>query len=257
MIDIRYYLTQNTIDGHRHLFDKDGCVPFDNSTKIVGFCDIEPKYIDSYKSTIKYYEDFIKNHYNENITLLATSLDEEEMIEMHKKWPDIIKGFGEVKCYKEWKGVELKLDRLSKYWKMFKYAGENNLPVYIHYSLNTEKEVKKFENILKRFPNTIFVLCHCGMDEWTNNDFCHHTLTNLLYKYKNLIIDISFKAMDYYSDNPLKITQLSLDRVFIGTDENRISLERKGFKRTENDIKKWHIFDGFIKSDKNLNKLFK
>lgn len=67
MISLGAYCQQNTIDGHIHLFDKDGCIPFSKNTIQVTFCDIEPKYIKSYDSTMKYYDDFIMNHYNDNI----------------------------------------------------------------------------------------------------------------------------------------------------------------------------------------------
>ena len=113
MISLSAYCSQNTIDGHIHLFDKDGCIVVPDMN-CVGFCDIEPKYIDQYQNTIPYYDSFIKNNYKDSIILLATSVDPSNMIEIHKKWPDIIKGFGEVKCYKEWKGVKLNLDILGQ-----------------------------------------------------------------------------------------------------------------------------------------------
>ena len=111
MIDLRSYIKGNDIDGHTHLFDKDGCIfrpSPDSIKKYVGFIDIEPKYISQYQSCMNYYEDYIENHLNDNIILVASSVTPQEMIDMHKKWGNWIKGFGEIKCYNEWKGEELK-----------------------------------------------------------------------------------------------------------------------------------------------------
>ena len=254
MIDLGKYISQNTIDGHIHLFNKDGCIPFPNHI-CVGFCDIEPKYIDSYKSTMNYYSDFIKNYYNENnMILLATSTDEYEMIEIHKKWPNIIKGFGEIKCYDTWKGEELKLNRLSKYWKLFKYAGENNLPIYIHFSLSSQEAVNKFTSILKRFPKTKFVLCHCGMDKSTDNDFCYYSVMKLMNDYKNLWVECSWIALRYFNDNPLKLINMNRDRIILGSDMNHLTMSDENYKNEWDMI---HNLDSMIKSDKNIRNLFK
>ena len=151
MISLGAYCQQNTIDGHIHLFDKDGCIVVPNM-KCIGFCDIEPKYLSQYQNTIPYYEDFISKKYD-NVYLLATSADPQNMIDIHKKWPDTIRGFGELKCYKEWKGEKLNLDKLSKYWSLCKYAAEYNLPIFIHFSLYDDYTVKKFSNLLNKFPS--------------------------------------------------------------------------------------------------------
>lgn len=253
MIDIRYYLSQNTVDGHIHLFDKDGCILYSKDSKYVTFCDIEPKYIDDYKSTMKYYEKFIDNDHNENMILLATSPSEDEMIALHKKWPNIIKGFGEVKCYKEWKGEVLNLDKLGKYYKLFKYAGENNLPIYIHFSLYDDACVTRFESVLKKFPSTKIVLCHCGMDIGTDNDFCYHSVSALMKTYHNLWCDISWKATDYFIKNPLRILNLNTSHLIIGSDINKFNCSEDSVRHIWN---KLHKFDGFIKSDRNIKKLF-
>ena len=252
MIDLRSYIKGNDIDGHTHLFDKDGCIfrpSPDSIKKYVGFIDIEPKYISQYQSCMNYYKDYIENHLNDNIILLASSVTPQEMIDMHKKWGNWIKGFGEIKCYNEWKGEELKLDRLSEYWNVCKYAGENNLPVYIHFSLYDIRTRKRFENLLKRFPQTTFVLCHCGMDEKTDNDFCYHSVCKLMKEFDNLWVDITWKSFDYFRSNPLKINQLDLSRVILGSDQNRLS-------KKENINSKFDEGFCYINSDRNIKRLF-
>jgi predicted TIM-barrel fold metal-dependent hydrolase len=171
------------------------------------------------------------------------------MIDMHKKWGNWIKGFGEIKCYNEWEGEELKLDRLSEYWDVCKYAGEHNLPIYIHFSLYDLATEKRFINLLKRFPQTTFVLCHCGMDEKTDNDFCYQRVCKLMKEFGNLWTDVTWKAFDYYSGNPLKLNQLDLSRVILGSDQNKKSKEM-------GKIIKFNDLSCYINSDRNIKRLF-
>ena len=251
MISLWAYCQQNTIDGHIHLFDKDGCIVVPNM-KCIGFCDIEPKYLSQYQNTIPYYEDFISKKYD-NVYLLATSADPQNMIDIHKKWPDTIKGFGELKCYKEWKGEKLNLDKLSKYWSLCKYAAEYNLPIFIHFSLYDDYTVGRFSKLLNKFPSVKLVLCHCGMDKETNNDFCYHSVMKLMNDYPNLWVDVTWEALDYFSDNPLKLTNMDRGRIILGSDMSRKSMNEENYKKEWDKV---HNLDSFIKSDKNIKKLF-
>ena len=251
MISLGAYCQQNTIDGHIHLFDKDGCIVVPNM-KCIGFCDIEPKYLSQYQNTIPYYEDFISKKYD-NVYLLATSADPQNMIDIHKKWPDTIRGFGELKCYKEWKGEKLNLDKLSKYWSLCKYAAEYNLPIFVHFSLYDDYAVKRFSNLLNKFPSVKFVLCHCGMDKDTDNDFCYHSVMKLMNDYSNLWVDATWEALDYFSDNSLKLTNMDRSRIILGSDMNKFTMNEDNYKKEWGKI---HNLDSFIKSDKNIKKLF-
>jgi tricorn protease-like protein len=61
MINLSNYIRENNIDGHIHLFDKDGCIfspSSDSIKKYVGFIDIEPKHISQYQSCMSYLESF-------------------------------------------------------------------------------------------------------------------------------------------------------------------------------------------------------
>lgn len=258
MISLGTYCQQNTIDGHIHLFDKDGCIVVPDM-KCVGFCDVDPNEISLYADTIPYYEDFINNHYNKDITLLATSTDPLNMIEIHKKWPNIIKGFGELKCYKDFTNhkngdyFDLKLDRLSKYRDLGKYADEHKLPIFIHYSLYDDKNVEKFSNFIKRYPNATFILCHCGMDKETNNDFCYHSVMKLMNEHHNLWIDATWEALDYFTNNPLKLINMDRSKIILGSDMSRKSMNKENYKKEWDKV---HNLDSFIKSDKNIKKLF-
>ena len=254
MINLGQYCKQNIIDGHIHLFNKDGCIPFSKNAIYVAFCDIEPKYIESYNSTMKYYDDFIMNHYNDNIILLATSGTPSEMIDIHKKYSDVIKGFGEVKCYPEWNGKKLNLDKLSKYWDLAKYAKENQLPIYIHFSLYDDSFVERFKRFVLKFPEVKIVLCHCGMDETTDNDFCYHSVMKLMDECNNLWCDITWEALDYFSNNPFKLMNMDKSRLILGTDMNKLSMSQENYEKEWNKI---HNLDSIINSDRNIKKLFK
>ena len=242
------------IDGHIHLFNKDKVSKTIESAPLsVGFIDIEPKFIESYQSTMSYYDNYISNHYDESKTiLLASSTNADEMIEMHKKWPNIIKGFGEIKCYAEWKGKELNLDKLSKYWPVFKYASENDLPIYIHFSLYDINRVKRLTSLLKRYPKVKVVLCHCGMDEFTEDkEFAFYSVLNLMDRFSNLYTDISYTALDYFSTCPMKLLKFKSDRILTGTDLNQISEDKK-----EENVSKINKVLPYFDNTFNIKKLF-
>ena len=249
----------NKIDGHVHFFDSDQYV-FDYTTpvfeKSVGFIDVEPKRINKYTNCIGQYDAFIENHYDsDTMILLAASTSAEDMIAIHKKYPKIIKGFGEIKCYDEWKGKPLKLKGLMQYWDVFKYAGENNLPVYIHYSLNTDTDVQRLDKCLTKFPGTTFVLCHCGTDEFQEDkSVAIHSTITLMSNHSNLWTDISYTSLDYFSSNPMLLGQLPQDRIIIGSDINPV-LFNKG-KDDKTIYSKLQNIDKFVRSDANIKKLF-
>lgn len=228
--------------------------------KYVGFINIEPKYIKRYSNCMGYYEQFIDNQYdNKSMILLASSTTAQEMIDIHKRWPKIIKGFGEIKCYDKWNNKPLKLKGLMQYWDVFKYAGEMHLPVYIHYSLNSPIDVMRLSKCLERFPQTTFVLCHCGMDEFQENlnETFYRTIT-LMQKYSNLWCDISYVALKWFAQNPMILQQLPQDRIILGSDINPTMYNiLKEPKSTEQSIVNYvKIIDPFIHSDFNIGKLF-
>lgn len=105
---IEYITDIERVDGHIHLFDHDGIISneiVDPSKKCVCFADISFKYIDKYKgdNMISLYDDFINNYYDPSKhILLATGENAEDIISIYEKYPDKIKGFGELKCYSEY-----------------------------------------------------------------------------------------------------------------------------------------------------------
>lgn len=225
------------IDSHVHLFDKDGYlyeynppIPY-NISHVVGFLDIEPKYINEYKDKcLNYYFSFINSEYYDDsqIILLATGVDAKEIISIHSAFPNVIKGFGELKCYDYNRDKSEKLPYKNIEWvsEIAEYSSTvGNLPIYIHYTINSEQSIADINNLCNKYPNIPFVLCHCGMDEFnlhTNYDRnqTYFAVLNLMKKHKNLWVDISYKAMDYFLDKPELIKNIDSSRLLIGSDIN-------------------------------------
>lgn len=215
----------SNIDGHIHLFDHNGFINkslVDLSKKCVCFADIAFRYLEQYKNgeIINYYDNFIKRHYNPSKhILLATGITADEIIDIYKKYPQFIKGFGELKCYSEDIGGKLPFGNLKWIKPLLEYNVNICLPVYIHYNLDDDTKVSDFENLLKMY-NFPIVLCHCGMHDDCDYVGIHYKILKLMNTYNNLYVDISHDAIDFYIKNINKLLELNNSRVIIGTDIN-------------------------------------
>lgn len=256
------------IDGHVHLFDSNETIineyeklSFDKS---VGFIDIEPNKLAEYKNVIPVYDDFIKKYYDKNKhVLLASGIEYDNIIKLYEKYPNIIRGFGEIKCYDYFKGNKIGTKKISLIKQLCEYSKDHgNLPIYIHYSLITDKYMKIFENLLKSFPTIPIVLCHCGMTnfkEYPNNfiyknNQIYNKLVEFVKTYPNLWLDISYDAMDYFVNNIFEIFNLDLNRIILGTDLNPVSYKNKNYA---SHVKgNFNVLNTYINNEKNLNKLF-
>lgn len=233
MRTLSQYLTQDHIDGHVHLFDHNGIIDqtlINKSYKCVCFADITFRYHSEYdgEKVIKYYDDFIYNHYDpQKHILLATGIDANTIIKLYKKYPQFIKGFGELKCYDRWKEGELPYGNLEWIKPVLDFNRSLNLPVYIHFNLDTIERRVEFEELLKQYSTMPIVLCHAGMvDKASTNTDIHMFVLNLLNIYNNLYVDLSFlKTQRFYINNVNRLLQLPVDRVIIGSDINPIIKE--------------------------------
>ena len=233
MKSLKKYLTNNSEcwDGHIHLFDHSGYIDLSliyDKYKCVCFADIVFKQLDMYrdKKVISLYDNFINNYYNsKKHILLATGITAGEIIEIYKKYPNIIKGFGELKCYSEFDGGKLPYADLTWIKPLLEFNKELNLPVYIHYELANDKYCKVFKDILSEYPKMPIVLCHCGMiDDKTKNADIHSYILSLMNKFDNLYLDISTcKTRQFYLDNLNYLMQLNFNRVITGSDINPIA----------------------------------
>lgn len=252
-------------DAHIHLFDHENTI-FDIYTPktkyLIGFADIDLNDINKYNGKmLDLYKNYIDKYYNDNQILLATAMNVEEIISIYEAFPNIIKGFGELKMYNSYMGKDLPYKKISFLKKLCSYICKFNLstPIYIHYSLTNDKDVQMIGNILKAYPNVKIVLCHCGMKKNNNNDFSYYSVINLMEKYSNLYVDISCVGLYYFSKNPYKITNLDTNRVLLGTDFNIKYFEHENdvTMKDEEIYNNILVLNKFVNSDHNVKKLFK
>jgi hypothetical protein len=159
--------------------------------------------------------------------LLATGIDAATIIKLYKKYPQFIKGFGELKCYDRWKEGELPYGNLEWIRPILEFNKALNLPVYIHFNLDSIDHRNELEDLLKQYSSMPIVLCHAGMvDNKSINDEIHMFVLELLKTYNNLYVDLStLKTRGYYLYNTNKLLQLPVNRVIIGSDINPIAKE--------------------------------
>ena len=277
MMNFTDKINELTIDGHIHLFDGSSYLDSYDAArevseyfgikKFIGFIDIPLNKLDKC-DIVGAYEDFIKKFYDSSKhVLLASAVNADDVIKIYEDHSDIIRGFGEFKLYENYRGEYVGLDKVSEVRKVCRYSSvHGNLPIYIHYSLINSYRIDRLRNILKDFPTVPIVLCHCGMavnSADTQNDI-YRKIIILQHEYSNLWIDISFSAARFFVKNPLLLTNLCLDRCFLGSDlnPNIFSEESKKYiKDTEkycaDQYENILLLNKYIPSDKNLKALFK
>lgn len=252
-------------DGHIHLFNHKesivGKIPHEkyDGVKMVGFMDIEFDDIDNINIPASYRRFIHREYDKDKHILLATGITIEDISEIYYKYKGIIKGFGELKCYDEYKGNPIKFKKISFVNDVVKFSCKNgNLPVYIHWNFNNNKDVEKFESVLKKYPSAPIVLCHCGMSKKGYNDFAYSQVCRLGQMYSNLWLDISYDALDYFFNKSSQLLQLPTSRVISGTDLNckNYGPNHKFENEYNNTVEKMKIIQRFINTSNNLKRLF-
>lgn len=260
------YMTTNIYDGHIHLFSHRDAI-MDNKgfnipsqyDKVIGFMDIEFNDLDKYShnDVIKYYDIFIKNYYDPSkMILLATGTDSKTAIDVYKKYPHIIKGFGEFKCYDHYVHGKLPFGSLDWVEDVCKYDIELGLPIYIHWDLKNIARIEKLEQLLNKYPTIPFVLCHCGMSDSCDNNFVFDNIIKLCTIYKNLFIDISYSATNYFLAHLDNIKQLPPNKVLIGSDLNPVLQDHDDTSLYDKEYKKLNILNQYINCNIATQKLF-
>lgn len=236
MVDLYSYIkTKTKIDGHTHLFDHEKsleCVYnyLNEFDKVVGFIDIRHDKLHEYTSEklTNLYTDFIFNKYNPlKHILLASSYNIYDAIKIHKKFPTIIKGFGEFKCYENYMGKYIGRDNLDWLIPLCEYNKTLHLPIYIHWVIRSKYDIDKFIEFVNKYPSIPFVLCHCGMG-YDRNDIPDENIYNLAFKgcldiqdkCNNVYFDVSYRAINYFYNNLDKFEKLLPEKKFIGSDIN-------------------------------------
>lgn len=252
----------HSIDGHVHVMDKELKPTEVIYNSRVAFIDIEPSYWEDYKDCLPIYDKYIQwaqGRSDVHDILLATAITPENIIQIREKYKDIIKGYGELKCYTSWKGKDTGRD-LQYYIPLFEYNKKDNLPIYIHWTLFDNQRVNDLEKVLKAYPSTPFVLCHCGMGN--TMDFQRYNIYSniilLMSHHRNLYVDISFDAMWFFTNNPERLLSLDTDRCILGSDINPV-LERsdKYEKERKRIITTMFDLDKYVNSDKAIQTIFK
>ena len=236
-------------DGHIHLFNHKKPIPKNYGfTKCVGFMDLEYDDIDNI-NVLDSYTNYIKNHWDkEKEILLATGITFDDIKSVYEKYPDIIKGFGELKCYDSYIDTKVPYKKIGFVKNVVHYSSKHgSLPVYIHWEFNNTVDVIKLESIIKAYPNVPIVLCHLGMNE-DNMNIAFVEAVRLQKQYNNVWLDISWSASNYLLDNPMRLNNLDLSRVILGTD-----LNNKLFGVNHNKKEREHGLEIFLKLKEYLH----
>lgn len=251
-------------DGHIHVFNSTKQLPdlnFGSGKKVVAFMDLE--YDKKNLKVVKSYENFITNHYNDSMILLATGTTIEEIKTIYEKYSDIIKGFGELKCYDEYLGEKVPYKKISFVRQVCEYSRSvGRLPVYLHWDVKDGSDVKKLNNLLRDYPDIPIVLCHCGMCDG-NETFAFTQVCQMMMSHNNLWVDISYTAMDFFQSHIMLLNQLHWDRVVLGSDINN-KLYGKNHN-TEAELSAiydkmnilQHYMKGSFSNEKNIRNLFR
>lgn len=222
----------------------------------IGFVDIEYDCLNEYKDIPAMYDKYIKKK-PADVRLLATALTVSDIKTIYNSHPDTIVGFGELKLYDSFKGKDVKFKHISFARDVCRFSQQVGcLPVYIHYELTEDKEVKAFDKLLTDFPDVPIVLCHLGMNEH-NQQYAWGATKKLAWEHGNCWLDISWDAAKWLSANPMLITQLPTDRIFWGSDTSP-RLKAHGFiSASVDEIYGWrNPLMQYFDSDKNIKRLF-
>lgn len=256
---------KETWDGHIHLFNSVKSLPKDTRyEKMVGFMDLE--YDRKNLNVRKSYDNYIENELNDNVILLATATNIDDIKSIYEKHNKVIKGFGELKCYDEYRGEKVPYKKIGFVRQVCKFSKEHGcLPVYLHWDLKSKSDIDKLQGVLKTYPEVPLVLCHCGMCEG-NQSYAFTQVCLLMQQYKNLWVDISYKAVVFFQSHIMLLNQLDWSRVILGSDiNNKIFVNHKdeGERTTYingiyNSVDILHNYmKGSFSNKENIKKLFR
>lgn len=271
-IDKYLYDARTYTDAHIHLFDHKHCIfdkytPMKSFNRFVGFIGVDFNDVEKYSASdiASYYDDFIKYNMNDNIFLLAGGIDADAIIQTYESHKNVIKGFGELLCYDKYDDKDLPFKNIAWIEKIFNY-NTDNLPIFIHYSLTSDKHYDEIDNLISRYSNTPIVLCHCGLPNIHEGDYekeydvIFDRFLRLQMKHKNLYTDVCDSAFAYLRSNPNALFKLDANRTMMGTDitpghfESEPAESAKKVKKSLNKFKRWYKY---IDNESVIKQLFK
>lgn len=240
------FLKKPKWDGHVHIFPQRGVINMP-SCSCVGFADIEFDY------PIPNFVDLYSEYIDMNCIWLATATDIEAIKAIHNKFPNKIKGFGELKLYDYYCGHKVEYKDINFAHQVCEFSESvGNLPIYIHFELCDNQDVKDFERLLKEHSKVPIILCHLGMNE-KNQEFAFNNFFRFQGSYKNLYGDISWDAAQYLKDKWSLVS--CLDRCIWGSDMSPRQLQ--AVNKTYCDITDTLWIARDVHSDQNIEKLFR
>ena len=158
-----------------------------------------------------------------------------EVERIYLQYPDVWSGIGE---------MLLRHDDLTAFtygetaranhralWPIYEFAGEYDLPVLIHHNITSVSKshyptyLWEFEEALRDFPRTRFILAHCGMSRRVEVPFYPQMVARLLEQYPALVVDYSWIVYDVAiapggvpQDDWIALTEEFSDRICLGSD---------------------------------------
>jgi hypothetical protein len=116
-------------------------------------------------------------------------------------------------------------------WPIYQFAADHDLPVLMHQNITSVSKsdhptyLYEFEEALRDFPRTRFILAHCGMSRRVNVPFYHQMVERLLDQYPRLVVDYSWIIFDVAicpngrpQDAWLALTEKYSERICLGSD---------------------------------------
>jgi len=116
-------------------------------------------------------------------------------------------------------------------WPIYEFATERDLPVLMHQNVTAVSKsdhpvyLYEFEEAVRDFPRTRFILAHCGISRRVNVPFYHQMITRLLEQYPQVTVDYSWIIFDVVicpegkpQEPWLELTERFSDRICLGSD---------------------------------------
>jgi len=116
-------------------------------------------------------------------------------------------------------------------WPIYEFAAEHDLPVLVHQNVTSVSKsdhpvfLYEFEEALRDFPRTRFILAHCGMSRRVNVPFYYRMVERLLDQYPLLVVDYSWIVYDVAicpqgepQEGWVALTEKYSDRICLGSD---------------------------------------
>jgi hypothetical protein len=116
-------------------------------------------------------------------------------------------------------------------WPIYEFASDYDLPVLVHHNVTSVSRsdhpvyLYEFEEAVREFPQTRFILAHAGMSRRVNAPFYHLMIERLLDQYPNVCVDYSWIFYDVAvapegqpTSEWIQLTEKFSDRICLGSD---------------------------------------